>query len=512
MIVIGADNHNEFIDRSAEAVESEKACAIAPVLRMCYAAAFCGDGAATGVGAGSSNGVGVGPGCGFNAGHSNGVGASGGCPSVNGILPGGAAASTVIYLGRPQTNDNNEPVRYDPPARSGRNVLIIKLPDEIYADTGKPISDNDVAAIKSAFAGEYAKRGRVPLPVYIDGIGTFVCGRTIADALAGAGSLLPGGGAGYEGRHAEAIRQTHNICKPGNDGDARTKGGDNPAGLPLCKLPGNRLDGKITLITGAAQGFGKGIAAELAAEGAYVAVADLNYDGAKNCAAELNDIYGAGRAIAVAANVADETSVAAMVRETVLSYGGLDLFISNAGVLIAGALPDMTKRQFDLVTSVNYTGYFLGVKYASAPMIAQRSVLESYMTDIIEIISKSGLEGSNKNFAYAGSKFGGVGLTQSFALELVEYGVKVNAICPGNFLDGPLWSDPDKGLFKQYLDAGKVPGAKTVADVRRYYESRVPMKRGCTVRDVVRSIFYLVEQEYETGQALPVTGGQVMLR
>ena len=133
------------------------------------------------------------------------------------------------------------------------------------------------------------------------------------------------------------------------------------------------------------------------------------------------------------------------------------------------------------------------------------------MADIIEINSKSGLEGSKANFAYAGSKFGGIGLTQSFALELAPYGIKVNAICPGNLLDGPLWSDPERGLFKQYLDAGKVPGAKTVADVRRFYEGKVPLGRGCLETDVAKAIFYLVEQQYETGQALPVTGGQVML-
>lgn len=109
------------------------------------------------------------------------------------------------------------------------------------------------------------------------------------------------------------------------------------------------------------------------------------------------------------------------------------------------------------------------------------------------------------------SKFGGIGLTQSFALELVEHGIKVNAICPGNFFEGPLWSDPKTGLFVQYLKAGKVPGAKTVEEVRRSYETRVPMGRGCRVEDVMRAILYLVEQEYETGQALPVTGGQVML-
>lgn len=144
-------------------------------------------------------------------------------------------------------------------------------------------------------------------------------------------------------------------------------------------------------------------------------------------------------------------------------------------------------------------------------MKIQRALAPDYMADIIEINSKSGLEGSNKNFAYAGAKFGGIGLTQSFALELAPYGIKVNAICPGNFLDGPLWSDPDRGLFVQYLKAGKVPGAKTVADVRAAYEAKVPLGRGCRAEDVNRAISYIIAQEYETGQALPVTGGQTML-
>jgi len=102
-------------------------------------------------------------------------------------------------------------------------------------------------------------------------------------------------------------------------------------------------------------------------------------------------------------------------------------------------------------------------------------------------------------------------LVQSFAKELVEYNIKVNAVCPGNFFDGPLWSDPEKGLFVQYLKTGKVPGAKTVEEVKAFYESKVPMGRGCTGPDVIRAILYLVEQLYETGQALPVTGGQIML-
>ncbi|TVQ22543.1 MAG: SDR family oxidoreductase, partial [Spirochaetaceae bacterium] len=166
----------------------------------------------------------------------------------------------------------------------------------------------------------------------------------------------------------------------------------------------------------------------------------------------------------------------------------------------------------DFVTRVNYTGMFLCAKHAARTMAAQNAAAPAdRLTDIVQINSKSGLEGSNKNGAYSGSKFGGVGLVQSFALELVADRIKVNAICPGNFLDGPLWSDPDRGLFVQYLRAGKVPGATTIADVRSFYEAKVPLGRGCTGDDVFRALLYVVEQQYETGQAVPVTGGQNML-
>jgi sorbitol-6-phosphate 2-dehydrogenase len=143
-------------------------------------------------------------------------------------------------------------------------------------------------------------------------------------------------------------------------------------------------------------------------------------------------------------------------------------------------------------------------------MALQRKAKSDYWSDIIQINSKSGLQGSNKNGAYAGSKFGGIGLTQSFALELVEDGIKVNSICPGNFFDGPLWSDPNTGLFIQYLRSGKVPGARKIEDVKRFYEAKVPMGRGCQTADVMKAVYYLMDQKYETGQAVPVTGGQVM--
>ncbi len=272
-----------------------------------------------------------------------------------------------------------------------------------------------------------------------------------------------------------------------------------------------RVEGKTIIVTGAAQGFGEGIARELIKQGANIVVADLNEVTGEKTAASFNEIAKANKAIFVKTNVADMDSLKNLIKETVVNFGALDTFVSNAGVVRAGDLEAMTPENFEFVTNINYKAYFFCAKVASHVMKIETALDPEYFADIVQINSKSGLVGSKANFAYAGGKFGGIGLTQSFALELAPFRIKVNSICPGNYYDGPLWSDPEKGLFIQYLKAGKAPGAKTVQDVKDYYLSKVPMRKGCNPEDVCKAIMYAIEQTGETGQAIPVTGGQVML-
>lgn len=272
-----------------------------------------------------------------------------------------------------------------------------------------------------------------------------------------------------------------------------------------------RVEGRTIIVTGAAHGFGEGIARELMAQGANIVVADLNEATGEKTAASFNEKAGANKAIFVKTNVADMASLRNLMKETILNFGALDAFVSNAGVVRAGGLDVMTPENFEFVTKINYEAYFFCAKVASHIMKIETRYDPEYFADIIQVNSKSGLRGSKANFAYAGGKFGGIGLTQSFALELAPYRVKVNSICPGNYYDGPLWSNPENGLFIQYLNAGKVPGAKTVQDVKDYYLAQVPMRKGCNPVDVCKAILYAIDQTGETGQAIPVTGGQVML-
>lgn len=281
-----------------------------------------------------------------------------------------------------------------------------------------------------------------------------------------------------------------------------------PVASPQFTKP---LYNRVVAITGGAMGYGEGMARQLFAEGANVVIMDINQEEGSRLAKELNEHRSPNRAWFIKADVTSLESMENAVYETILEFSGLDVMISNAGVLKAGSIEELDVEAFDFVTRVNYHGYYNSVKAVVPVMKLQNRFKPDNFGDIIQINSKSGLEGSKKNFAYAGSKFAGIGLTHSFAMELISDRIKVNAICPGNFFEGPLWSDPVNGLFIQYLKAGKVPGAKTIEDVKRHYESMVPAGRGCRVEDVVKAIKYVIDQEYETGQAIPVTGGQVML-
>ena len=254
-----------------------------------------------------------------------------------------------------------------------------------------------------------------------------------------------------------------------------------------------RLEGKVAIVTGAARGIGQALAKRIYDEGCKLVVADINYDLLKET---LESIPGS---VAVEVDVTDEQQTEDMVKSAVDTFGRLDILVANAGIVIAKPVVEFTKQEWQKVIDVNLVGYFLCAKAAAKAMMEQKS------GNIIQINSKSGKKGSYKNSAYISSKFGGIGLTQSLALEFAEYGIRANAICPGNLLDSPLWTN---SLLKQY---GANRGMND-EEIRAYYDAKVPLGRTCSYDDVANVMVFLASDEssYMTGQAINVAGGEEM--
>lgn len=252
----------------------------------------------------------------------------------------------------------------------------------------------------------------------------------------------------------------------------------------------NRLKKKRAVITGAAQGLGQALAKRLAAEGAEVVIGDMNLEGAKHTAESIG-------AQAFILDVSDYSSCEAFMHSAAERLGGIDILVCNAAILISGAISEFAADRWKKVIEVNLCGAYNTIK-AAVPYMKEGS-------NVVQINSKSGKKGSYKNSAYAASKFGGIGLVQSLALELASEKIRVNAICPGNLLDSPLWTN---SLFKQYAKNQGI----TEQEVRQKYIDQVPLKRGCQYEDVSNLLVFLSSDEasYMTGQAINVTGGQQM--
>lgn len=257
-----------------------------------------------------------------------------------------------------------------------------------------------------------------------------------------------------------------------------------------------RLVSQVAIVTGGGQGLGEALCQRLDYEGCKLVVADINLEAAQKVAEGLEN------AVAVKVDVCDYQQVEAMVNIAVEKYGKLDLLISNAAILIAKSITEFPSEQWRKMLDVNLLGYFNCAKAAVNVMIPLKK------GNIIQINSKSGKKGSSKNSAYAAAKFGGIGLTQSLALELAEYGIRVNAICPGNLLNSTLWNQGPNSLFKQYAANQGI----TEDQVKQKYLNQVPLGRSCECEDIANAMVFLASDEasYMTGQAINVTGGQEM--
>lgn len=258
------------------------------------------------------------------------------------------------------------------------------------------------------------------------------------------------------------------------------------------------LKDKRAIVTGAAQGLGEAIAVRLLREGCRVILADLQEKQLEQTAAKLKPEYGKFVNYK-RCDVTSESDVEALIRLAEGQWKSPDIFVANAGILISGDLTEFDAAKWRKVIEVNLVGQMLCMKHAL------RLMARGGGGSFIQINSKSGKKGSYKNSAYTASKFGAIGLVQSAALEMAEKGVRVNAVCPGNLLDSPLWTD---SLFKQYAANQGI----TEQEVRQKYIDQVPMRRACAYEDVCNMVVFLASDQssYMTGQAINVTGGQEM--
>lgn len=254
-----------------------------------------------------------------------------------------------------------------------------------------------------------------------------------------------------------------------------------------------RLDGKSALITGAARGIGLGFAQAYLAEGATVAIADINLDAAQQAADEL----GAG-AYAVALDVTDQASIDAAIAAVVAQVGKLDILINNAALFDAARTVDITRNSYDRLYAVNVAGTLFTMQAAARQMIDQ-----GHGGKIINMASQAGRRGEPLVAVYCSTKAAVISLTQSAGLDLIKHGINVNAIAPG-VVDGAHWEHVD-AMFAAL--EGKPLGQKK-AEVA----AGVPAGRFAVPADLTGMAVFLAssEADYIVSQTYNVDGGQWM--
>jgi NAD(P)-dependent dehydrogenase (short-subunit alcohol dehydrogenase family) len=253
-----------------------------------------------------------------------------------------------------------------------------------------------------------------------------------------------------------------------------------------------RLEGKAALVTGGARGIGFAIAQRFADEGASVAVVSLHEESAARAAEQI------GGAVAIAADVCDEQALAGAVHETVEAFGRLDVMVNNAATIAIGPVVETSAETWDDVVRVNLRGVFLGCREAARRMIAQGDGGR-----IINASSGAGRQGNADIAAYAASKFGVIGLTQSLAVELAPYRITVNAYCPGHVTSTRMWDAIDEAVTAR---SGEILGS-----AKRAAEAQPPLGRAGRPEEIAAAVAYLASDEaaYVTGASLLIDGGLV---
>ncbi|ROS38948.1 bifunctional rhamnulose-1-phosphate aldolase/short-chain dehydrogenase [Amycolatopsis thermoflava] len=255
------------------------------------------------------------------------------------------------------------------------------------------------------------------------------------------------------------------------------------------------LAGRVALVTGAGSGIGRAIAERLAAEGACVAIADLNGDAAEEVARSIGNT---DKAVSVVANVVDAEAVAAAVDATVLAFGGIDLVVNNAGLSISKPLLETTEKDWDLQHDVMAKGSFLVSQAAAKAMIAQ-----GLGGDIVYISSKNSVFAGPNNVAYGAAKADQAHQVRLLAAELGEHGIRVNGVNPDGVVRG-------SGIFAGGWGAQRaaVYGVPE-EDLGKFYAQRTILKREVLPEHVAAAVFALTggDLTHTTGLHVPVDAG-----
>ncbi len=257
------------------------------------------------------------------------------------------------------------------------------------------------------------------------------------------------------------------------------------------------VPGRICVVTGAATGIGRGIALALAKEGAWIAVTDINVEGAQLVAMEIEQ--AGGSAIAYRLDVRNREEIDAALAAVLEWSGRLDIWVNNAGVSTMNWFVDLDEDEWDFNMNTNARGVFLCSQAAARQMIAQRQGGR-----IISVASMAGKRGEAPFLAhYIASKFAVVGLTQAMATELVSHGILVNAVCPG-YVQTSMQE-------REVVWESRLRGISTEA-VRQSYVDDTPLARLETTEDVAKVVVFLASEysDFMTGQAINITGGSWM--